>query len=852
MAGQEERVEGNSDSGGLELRSLGREYPGYVGRGKWVENLTPNQVYSLEKKYLVRDESGEIIETPAGAVYRMARTMAEVEFQYGASEEEVIALTQDFYETIAEGEFSPAGRVWTNAGTDIKALFNCYVLPVHDSMDRDEGGSIFNSVRDAAVIHKNGGGTGYNFSELRPRGTYVQKSKGIASGVVSFISQFDRETEVINSGNRRGANMGILDVTHPDIMDFIYAKAARGEITNFNVSIGATDAFMQAVEDHNFYDLGFAGKSFHYATLEQIVRSIEENKVGGAEVGAKPKPASLRFDLKGGANVVLGETRVIDTHSGEIAGRVSESGTVQLFAPYVLDTIANLAWNTGDPGMIFLDAINRHNHLPNKGLIKATNPCGEQPLHPYDACNLGSVVLSEMVIQNESGGMEVDYEKMRRVVTTMTRFMDNVNDASRGPIPEIERTVLDHRRIGMGVMGWHDMLIKMRIPYSSERAQELAGEVMGFITDTAKEASVELAKAKGVFPAFEGSTYDDGNPGNRVRNLERTTIAPTGTISMLYDTSSGIEPVFAIAYRKNIRGNDTLEYVNPLFAEEVRRRGLDLERILVLSSENHGSVQGIKEVPEDLQRIFLSAHDLDFASHIAIQAAFQARTDNAVSKTINMRNDASVEEVRSAYVLAWKSGLKGTTIYRDGAKPIQVLETGAKKKEDDSGVVDLTRVERPESVGGRTVRVQTPYSSNGKTLNAFMTMNRVLEGSSDSGRAYELFINVGKAGGDLHANLEGYARLISLAFKRGATPEEIYEQLIGITGETQNGVGPNAVRSLPDTIAKGIEKILISEGQTVRKNDGLSGNFCPECSGPLIMQQGCQECADPVCGYSKC
>ncbi|MBU2616198.1 MAG: adenosylcobalamin-dependent ribonucleoside-diphosphate reductase [Nanoarchaeota archaeon] len=837
----------------MDLEKRAEGFPDYVGSGSWVEGLTSNQTYALEKKYLVRNDDGEVIETPAEAVHRMSRTMAEVEFQYDASEEEVDSWTQEFYGMIANGQFSPAGRIWTNAGTDIKALFNCYVLPVHDSMDRDEGGSIFNSVRDAAVIHKNGGGTGYNFSELRPRGTYVQKSKGIASGVVSFIGSFDQETTIINSGNRRGANMGILDVTHPDIMDFIYAKAARGEITNFNVSLGATDSFMQAVDDSEFYDLEFAGKKLHHTVLEQIIRNVEENKVGGAEVGAKPKPASLRLDLREGLDVVPGETKVVDTYVDKVAGRVSEDGIVQLYAPYVLDTVAELAWKTGDPGMIFLDAINRCNSLPDQGPIKATNPCGEQPLHPYDACNLGSVVLSEMITESESGDFCVDYEKIGITVKTMTRFMDNVNDASKGPIPEIEETVLRHRRIGMGVMGWADMLIKLGIPYSSEDARALAGEVMGFITDTAKSASVELANEKGVFPDFEGSTYDDGNPANRVRNVDRTTIAPTGTISMLYNTSSGVEPIFSVAYRKNIRGNDTLEYVHPGFEAEVIKRGLDLEKILALSSKNHGSVQGIEEVPEDLQRVFLSAHDLSYQEHLAIQAAFQRNTDNAVSKTINMRNDASVADVRSAYILAWRSGLKGTTVYRDGAKKIQVLETGSKKKDEGvfSGVVDLTKIERPNAVGGRTVRMQTPYNFEGRHLNAFMTLNRILE-EDDLGRAYEFFISMGRAGGDLHANMEGYGRLISLALKKGATPDEIYEQLIGITGETQKGIGHNAVRSLPDTIAKGIEKILLSEGKKVNGNKGLSGNLCPECSGPLAMEEGCQKCLNPKCGYSKC
>ncbi|MBU2523559.1 MAG: adenosylcobalamin-dependent ribonucleoside-diphosphate reductase [Nanoarchaeota archaeon] len=832
-----------------------QNFPEYVQNSELEKRLTPNQMYSLNKKYLKRNDTGEIIETPSEAVYRMAKTMAEVEFQYGASEEKVAELTEKFYHVIDRSQFSPAGRVWTNAGTDTEALFNCYVLPVHDSMDRDEPGSIFNSVADAAVVHKQGGGTGYNFSELRPRGAYVRKSKGVASGPVSFMGMFNEETETINSGNRRGANMGILNVTHPDILDFVNAKSRKGMIPNFNVSVGIFDKFMQAVESDDFYTLEFPmGVPLSSEILENMIQNWEENKLGGSGVKQSPEPIALQFNTEKGELVVPGKTEIIDSYSGKIAGRVDEQGHVQLSAKYVIREIAKLSHQTGDPGLIFLDTINRDNPLPNEGLIWATNPCGEQPLHINDACNLGSVILPSMIRTTSEGIREFNWGLLEQTVKTAVIFMDNVNDASKGPLPVIEETVKRHRRIGLGIMGWAEALIELEIPYGSEESITLAKEVMGFITKTAKEVSVAIANEKDVFPAFEGSVYDDGNPENRVRNCARTTIAPNGTISMVYDVTGGIEPNFAIAYRKNIRGNDTLEYVNSQFKRKAEKRGLDVGKLIGLIEENHGSVQGIPDIPEDMQAVFRTAHDLSYKEHIAVQAAFQEETDNAISKTINMKNEATVDDVEQAYLIGWRSGLKGLTVYRDGSKDIQVLETGRKEEKQgglENVIVDLTNVERPEDIGGRTVRVQTPYNFEGKPLNAFMTLNRVLGGELDK-REYELFINMGKAGGDLHANMEGYGKLISLLFKKGATAEEVLRQLDGISGETQHGIGPNAVRSLPDTIAKGIRKVLEREGHKINGNNGLSGNLCPECSGPLAEVEGCQKCLNAECGYSKC
>ncbi len=897
-----EQMEAYREKSNLEQKIM----PDYVGKGKFIENMSSNQMYPMIKKYLLRDEDGRVVENPPQAVYRMARTIAEVEMGYGKSNAEVEKLTREFYEIIAEGFFSPAGRIWTNAGTNIRGLFNCYVLPIQDDLSE-----IYDSVKNAAIIHKNGGGTGYNFSGLRPRGTFVQKSKGIASGPVSFIGQFDKETEIINSGNRRGANMGIVDVTHPDILDFIYAKAQTGEIKNFNVSIGATNNFMKSVEEKGFYNLEFPeGNPFNYGLLESIVRNIEENKVGGADVGKLPKPASMRFDSK---EIIPGKSLVIDTQTRKIisdknalsndeilfeeqendkkinvaykiAGRVNEEGIVQLYAPYLLDVIANLAWKTGDPGMIFLDEINKHNPLPNLGRIKATNPCGEQPLHPYDACNLGSHVLSNFVVEGGNGikHSSVNYEKLNEVVHTATRFMDNVNDANEGPIPQVKETTMMHRRIGMGVMGFADMLIKMGIPYDSEGGRNLARKVMGTITDESKKASVEIAKEKGVFGLFDGSIYDNGNPDDRVRNVDRTTIAPTGTISMLYDCSGGIEPIFAIVYEKHIRGGDRLKYLHPLFLKECEKRGIDHEILLPLIEKNHGSVQGLKEVPEDMQKVFKTAHDLNYKDHILMQAAFQEFTDNAVSKTINMRKEATVEDIKDAYFFAWKNNLKGITVYRDGSKEIQVLTTvhgnNLEKK--------VISAENPLKVPGIMPAIKIRQSTHEGNIHG-----QVVVDPRENYSPLEIFAELGNAGTQEAATMEALGRLGSYILRTGGKIDPIIAQLkdigSGINVVTRDG----GIQSLPmgyarmlmkfqvlkekynmedffagkldyDKIEEEISDILRTGKENefdknalpeeVRKGKAV-GQMCPEChEKTLIRTEGCNKCINDTCGFSKC
>ena len=634
------------------------QVPAYVDDDAVRDTVGEQGMRRMESRYLNRDPGGKISETVALRFYRVAESLAEVEREFGAEDADVEELTQAFYGLISALEFLPAGRVLANVASRIKSLFNCYVLPVPDDL-----AGIYEQVRNAAIIHKNGGGTGYNFSALRPRGMYVQKSQGVASGPVSFIGQFDKETEIINSGNRRGANMGVLNIAHPDIVEFIHAKTTEGRLANFNVSVGMTDAFMRAVRQEDFYTLEYpTGTPFTEDSLRDICTNIEGN-IGGAEVGALPRPPSLQL---------AGED-VVDSYQEETLGRIGRNGEVQLNAARLFARITKLARDSGDPGMIFLDAIERSNPLPSKGRIEATNPCGEQPLHPYDACNLGSINLARHV-QTGDSGPAVDWEKMTRTTDLAVQMLDNCNDLNEGPIADIEDTVDAHRRIGLGVMGWADMLGRLGIAYDSDEALQLAEEVMRHITTSAHNKSRELAKKKGPCPALREERGGTQQADELPRNLQVTTIAPTGTISMVAGCNSGIEPYFGVVYQKLVRGGEKADVVAAPLREALEERGIRFQDLTQKIRDNGGSVQRLDEVPEDLQKGFRTAHEIAPEWHVRMQAAFQKHTDNAVSKTVNLPRTAVRDDVARIFLLAWELGCKGVTIYRDGSKQIQVLE----------------------------------------------------------------------------------------------------------------------------------------------------------------------------------
>ena len=571
-------------------------------------NLSLNQLKVIENRYLRHDESGKAIETPRQLFDRVAQFVAASELKSKRAK-----WHRAFFEVMTKMEFMPAGCYLRSAGTKKPSLANCFVLQVEDDMAK-----IFDAVKWLALIQQRGGGTGFNFSKLRPKGDYVKKSGGFATGPVSFMKVFDAATgQVMQGGYRMGANMGILNVDHPDILEFITCKTNQGEITNFNISVGATDEFMNAVKKNR------------------------------------------RFELK-------------NPRTGEV---IQSLPAKQLF-----DQIVGLAWRTGDPGMIFLDKINKYNPvLKTLGPLMATNPCGEQPLHPFDVCNLGSINLAKFVKLSAKGRHEVDWSRLEQVTKTAVRFLDNGVDVSGYPIPRVGKMAKANRRIGLGVMGWADMLYQLGITYNSSEGVRLAEKVMKAVNAAAVNESTALAREKGIFKNWKGSTYE--KKGIRRRNLAVTTIAPTGTIAMVSGCSSGIEPEFALSFVKNVVDEAGLTYVNEHFRRAVETSKLsDSQKKQVLEEvAKSGSCQPIEYLPDSIKKTFVSAFDITPEWHIKMQAAFQKHTENAVSKTINFPQNATIEDVEKAYLLAWELGCKGITIYRSGSKDAQILSTVPKK-----------------------------------------------------------------------------------------------------------------------------------------------------------------------------
>ena len=563
--------------------------------------LTVNALEVLKRRYLLKDENGNIIETPAQMFRRVARAIARVDKRYGENPKESEEI---FYRMMARLEFLPNSPTLFNAGTRLGQLSACFVLPVEDSLE-----SIFTAVKNMAIIEKTGGGVGFDFSRLRPKGDVVMSTKGVASGPVSFMRVFDVATEVIKAGGRRrGAMMGIVRVDHPDILEFITAKQKPGFLQNFNISVAVTDDFMKTLEEDGEY---------------WLINPRNKEKVG------------------------------------------------KLKAREVWDLMARSAWASGDPGVIFIDEVNRHNPTPEVGRIEATNPCGEQPLLPYESCNLGSINLSRMV---EDG--RINWEKLRETVRNAVHLLDNVIDANKYPLKEIERITKANRKIGLGVMGFADMLIKLGIPYNSEQALELAEKLMRFIDEEAHKKSEEIAEKRGSFPNFDKSIWKDRYKA--MRNATVTTIAPTGSISIIAGCSSGIEPLFAISFIRNVLDGTRLFETNPLFEIIAKERGFYNAGLLEEIAKT-GSVQKIDKVPEDVKRVFVTALDIAPEWHVRMQAAFQKYTDNAVSKTVNMPFEATVEDVREVFELAWQLKCKGITVFRYGSKPEQVLYIGEVK-----------------------------------------------------------------------------------------------------------------------------------------------------------------------------
>ncbi|MDH5375252.1 MAG: vitamin B12-dependent ribonucleotide reductase [Candidatus Bathyarchaeota archaeon] len=578
--------------------------------------LPLNAIVVLERRYLRKDEKGRVIESTSKMFRRIAKSLAEVEKRYGRSNAEISGYEDEFYRLMTSLEFLPNSPTIMNAGTMFRQLSACFVLPVEDSIE-----GIFDTLKAAAIIHKTGGGTGFSFSRLRPRGDVVRTTGGIASGAISFAKIYDVATEVMKQGGRRrGANMGILRVDHPEIMDFIVAKEKEGVLRNFNISVGITDEFMEAVEKDGDFEL-------------------------------------------------------INPRNGEVVKTLK--------ARAIWNLIIMMAWKNGEPGVVFLDTINRHNPTPNIGKIESTNPCGEQPLLPYESCNLGSIDVSKFV--TDDGKM--DWDRLGKTVRLAVRFLDNVVDANVYTLSDIEKITKGNRKIGLGVMGFADMLIKMGIKYDTEEGLRTAERLMKFINDEAKKMSVELGEEKGSFPNFKGSVWE--GRFKTLRNATVTTVAPTGTISIIAGCSQGIEPLFAIAYVREVAeslGRSLVE-VNSLF-ENIALKGGFYSEELIKKVSKKTSIQDVEEIPERIRKLFVTAHDISEEWHVRMQAAFQKYTDNAVSKTINFPNWATPDDIEKAYLLAYKLGCKGITVYRHGSREAQVL----RPIESEGTVADFSQV----------------------------------------------------------------------------------------------------------------------------------------------------------------
>ena len=745
--------------------------------------LSANALKVLQKRYLSKDESGNPIENPSDMFLRVAENIAAAERAWGATDTEVSKVARDFYELMTSLEFLPNSPTLMNAGRELQQLSACFVLPVEDSME-----SIFGAVRDTALIHKSGGGTGFSFSRLRPGGDQVRSTQGVSSGPVSFMRVFNQATEAVKQGGtRRGANMGVLRVDHPDILHFIRCKA-DGDFANFNISVALTEKFMEAVKAGTKYDL----------------------------INPRDK-------------AVVGE----------------------LDAREVYDLIIEMAWATGDPGIIFIDRMNRDNPTPALGEIESTNPCGEQPLLPYEACNLGSINLSRFVRPTENGP-DVDWDRLGDVVHRGIRFLDDVIEVNNYPLPQIAELVAGNRKVGLGVMGWADMLIKMDVAYDSDEGVALGEKVMGFIDAEAKAASRKLAAKRGAFPNFKGSIFDTPE-GGPIRNATVTTIAPTGTLSIIANCSSGVEPLFAVSYVRTVMDNDRLVEVNPLFEEMAVKRGFYSRELMQLIAD-HGSVRGMDEVPSDIQRVFVTAHDILPEWHIRMQAAFQTHTDNAVSKTVNFDNAATSEDVRAVYDLAYELGTKGVTIYRDGSKSGQVLTTG-KSAQGESGAVredtfarpgEIEPRPRPSITQGRTEKIQTGCGT------LYVTVNW------DEYGMCEVFTQMGKSGGCAASQSEALSRMISVSLRAGVDPAAIIKHLRGIRCPSPCWAEGGKVLSCPDAVGIVLEHAasfaetgiaVAGVSKHTDQLDNLAG-ACPECGGSLEHESGCAVCRS--CGFSKC
>ena len=852
--------------------------------------LTENARVVLARRYLKKDESGQPTEEPETMFWRVARVVADEDRRHGASEAAAEELARSFYELMTTGRFEPNSPTLMNAGRPLGQLSACFVLPVEDALSNGQSG-IYDTLRAMALVHQSGGGTGFSFSRLRSQGDPVRSTMGVASGPVSFMKLYDASTEVVKQGGtRRGANMGILRVDHPDIRDFVRCKNDTSQVTNFNISVAVTDAFMEAAR------------------------------------------AGTRYDL-------------INPRDGQVSGRED--------AREIFDMIVDGAWKTGEPGVFFIDRANEFNPVPRLGAYEATNPCGEQPLLAYDVCNLGSINVGAFVREGrfDEPSDGIDWDELRRATHLSIHFLDNVVDANRYPLEDIRELAQKIRRVGLGVMGWADLLVRLGVRYDSEEGVALAGAVMAFVQEESQAASERLAETRGVFPAWEESIWGpDGRcardasgervrPCRRLRNCNLTTVAPTGTISIIAGCSGGIEPLFAVAFMRNQAGV-MMPDVNADFVARAKAEGWHSEDLVKRIAEE-GRID-FDEVPAGVQEVFRTSHDIAPQWHVRMQAAFQEHVDSAISKTTNFAHEATRDDVRQIYEMAFESGCKGVTVYRDGSRPMQVLSTGktgaeagqaeadgaetaaqaaldgdvaipvgaetlgpqadeawarvaelegsladararvhevegeleqmkaAHGEEDQRAGAHRRKRQRPAVLQGRTMKMKSPLGD------LYVTINEDAEG-----RPFEVFCTLGKAGGAAMADSEAIGRLASLALRSGVSITAVRDQLRGISCDRAVGIGMDKVLSAPDAVAQAIERYLADKegvqeelplsvspapagagaatlaagrnlraAQYVDRHDAALG-ACPACgASQLAFEEGCKKCY--VCGFSEC
>ena len=728
-------------------------------------SLSPNALVVLERRYLKKDRRGKPTERPEDLFKRVARSIAAADAEFDPKAD-VEKTEEDFHKLMTSLVFLPNSPTLMNAGRRLGQLAACFVLPIDDSIE-----SIFEALKHTAMIHKSGGGTGFSFSRVRPENDLVSSTQRISTGPISFMTVFDVATETVKQGGtRRGANMGILRVDHPDIEAFIQSKTDLAKLNNFNISVALTSSFMKALTADKDYD-------------------------------------------------------IVNPRNHKVIRQIS--------ARAIFDKIVQAACQSGEPGIIFLDHINRANPVPQLGEIEATNPCGEQPLLPYESCNLGSINLSKMM----SGG-KLNRTKLRQTIRSAVHFLDNVIEINKYPLSEIEAVSKKTRKIGLGVMGFADMLIRLGIPYDSKRAVRQAEQVMTFVLREARKASSELAKKRGNFPAYKGSIFDDPKTPY-MRNATVTTVAPTGTISIIAGCSSGVEPIFAVAYERRVLDGEVLFEMHPLFENLANQNGFYSNELVEQIAET-GSIQQIKGIPDKIKRLFVTAHDIAPEWHIRIQAAFQKYTDNAVSKTVNFRHDATPEDIEKVYRLAYETGCKGVTIYRYGSRDHQVLNIGreqARQAGETGTIPDRPRIVprvRPVRTRGVTERINTGCGK------LYVTINE------DDQGICEVFAQMGKTGGCASSQIEAAGRLISLALRSGVKVEAILKQITGIRCPSPIWQNGKMVLSCPDGIAQVIRNYARISSTEMPAMMGA----CPDCGGSLEHEGGCLVCRS--CGFSKC